>query len=84
MNQICKIRGQRNNWVHLVYNWKIQQKNGHINKSIQYTELGSNNETTKCADKDKQTSRAYDIKGGENNLSTSENKKGTGWLCLYL
>ena len=36
---------------------------GHVNKAIQYEELKIINVITTCADKDKQTSSEYDIKG---------------------
>ena len=36
---------------------------GHVNGAIQYDELESINVTNTCADKDKQTLIAYDIKG---------------------
>ena len=38
-----------------------------------------------CADKDKQTLSAYDIKGEENTLSTSEKKEKSwdGYVCIY-
>ena len=39
---------------------------GHVNGAIQFLSLESNNEKTKCADKYKQTSIEYDIKGEEN------------------
>ena len=53
----------------------INEKNGHVNESIKFEELESNNKTTTCADKDKQTSIVYDIMGKENTSSTSENKE---------
>ena len=46
----------------------------HVNKAIQSLELESNNKTTTCVDKYKQTLSAYDIKVKENNLSTYEKK----------
>ena len=47
--------------------------------------LESNNETTTCADKDKQTPCEYCIKVKENTLSTSENKEKArdGYVCIY-
>ena len=53
---------------------QINKTIGHVNESIQCEELKNNNKTTTCADKYKQNLSAYDIKGKENNSSTSENK----------
>ena len=52
----------------------INKKIGHVRKAIQSEELEINNKMTTCADKYKQTSSAYDIKGVENTSSTSEKK----------
>ena len=41
----------------------VNEKIGHVNGAIQSDELESINITHTCADKDKQTSIAYDIKG---------------------
>ena len=48
-------------------------------------ELEWNNEKNMWAYKDKQTSSAYDIKGKEKTLSTSENKEKArdGYVCIY-
>ena len=52
---------------------------------MQVEELEGNSETSTCADKDKQTSIAYDIKGGGNTSSTSEKKEKArdGYVCIY-
>ena len=52
----------------------VNETIGHINESIQSVELESNKKTTMFMDKYKKTSSAYDTKGKENNLSTSEKK----------
>ena len=59
----------------------IKEKIGHINETtrnlneaIKHEELEIKNKRTIWVDKDKQTSSAYDIKGKENSLSTSEKK----------
>ena len=41
----------------------VNETIGHVNGAIQYDELESINVTNTCADKDKQTLIAYDIKG---------------------
>ena len=40
----------------------VNKRIGHVNKAIQYNELESNRKTATLADKDRQTSSAYDIK----------------------
>ena len=59
-------RRVRSKFVKLGVNKKIARINEtirHVNKAIQSEELERNNEKTMCADKDKQTSSTYDIKG---------------------
>ena len=48
-------------------------------------ESESNNETTTCSDKDKQTSFEHDIKSKENTSRTSENKEKAwdSYVCTY-
>ena len=53
----------------------LNKKIGHVNKEIQSEELEINNERTMCADKDKETLSAYDIKGNEKTLITYERKE---------
>ena len=52
----------------------VKKTIGKVNKAIKYEELESINIMITCADKDKQTSSVYDIKGEENTSRTSENK----------
>ena len=61
----------------------VNKKIGHINEAIQYEELKS--VTITCADKVKQILSAYDTKGEEQTLITSENKDQAcdGYVCMY-
>ena len=81
-------RHVRYNLVKLSVNETIIHVNKTIinaNEAIKYEELESNNKTTTCADKDKQTSIVYGIKGEEKTSSTSENKEKErdGYVCIY-
>ena len=62
-----------------------QKKIAHINAAIQYRELEINNKMTTSADKYKQTSSEYDIKGKEKTLIISEKKENAwdGNVCIY-
>ena len=65
--------------------WYVNKKIAHINSAIQYRELEINNKMTTCADKYKQTSSEYDIKGKEKTLIISEKEENAwdGNVCIY-